>query len=249
MKNLILIKSKKKSRRKQMIVLILITLFLSGCYDFENVDQPYIADPNSSFDVQISVLGGSGWDIYIQPYFGVLLPIGWTINDSLRFIETNYLYDTGVIIHSESLSQQMTSLDPPPENYFWWVGMDSNYHTEGVYFMEFEIYTDVQTGTFFLDYMLGSVDDGLNVKRSNEHLIIIGEVFGCLPEGITFTTQEEIDNFQVNYPNCTEIAGHVTINGEDITNLNGLDQVTSIGGSLRINYNSMLTSLEGLDQL
>ena len=27
----------------------------------------------------------------------------------------------------------------------------------------------------------------------------------CLPEGITFTTQEEIDNFQNNYPACTRL--------------------------------------------
>ena len=33
----------------------------------------------------------------------------------------------------------------------------------------------------------------------------------CLPEGITFTTQAHIDNFQTNYPNCTEIEGNVTI--------------------------------------
>jgi hypothetical protein len=36
---------------------------------------------------------------------------------------------------------------------------------------------------------------------------------GCLPEGITFTTQEQIDNFQANYPGCTEIEGDVNING------------------------------------
>ena len=33
----------------------------------------------------------------------------------------------------------------------------------------------------------------------------------CLPEGITFTTQEQIDNFQTNYPGCTEIEGDVYI--------------------------------------
>lgn len=27
----------------------------------------------------------------------------------------------------------------------------------------------------------------------------------CLPEGITFITQTETDDFQTNYPNCTEI--------------------------------------------
>ncbi len=59
----------------------------------------------------------------------------------------------------------------------------------------------------------------------------------CLPEGITFTTQEEIDNFQTNYPNCTEIEGDVLIggwNGSNITNLNGLNVLTSIGGNLEI---------------
>ena len=43
---------------------------------------------------------------------------------------------------------------------------------------------------------------------------------GCLPEGITFTTQEQIDSFAINYPGCTEIEGFVDINGNNITNLN-----------------------------
>jgi hypothetical protein len=33
----------------------------------------------------------------------------------------------------------------------------------------------------------------------------------CLPEGITFTTQADIDNFSTNYPGCTEIEGDVKI--------------------------------------
>ena len=41
------------------------------------------------------------------------------------------------------------------------------------------------------------------------HSIVFSQ--GCLPEGITFTTQEEIDNFQANYPGCTEIEGDVII--------------------------------------
>ncbi|RLD59692.1 MAG: hypothetical protein DRJ05_06040, partial [Bacteroidetes bacterium] len=76
----------------------------------------------------------------------------------------------------------------------------------------------------------------------------------CLPDGIEFTTQAQIDNFQTNYPNCTEIEGDVTIAGDDITNLNGLSVLTSIGGALTINgdmgvTNSNLTSLTGLDNL
>jgi len=54
----------------------------------------------------------------------------------------------------------------------------------------------------------------------------------CLQEGVTFSTQEQIDSFQANYPNCTEIEGGVLIEGSDITNLDGLNVITSIGDYL-----------------
>lgn len=76
----------------------------------------------------------------------------------------------------------------------------------------------------------------------------------CLPEGITFTTQAEIDNFQTNYPGCNEIEGDVTIDGEDIASLEGLIVLTSIAGTLQIGNgefggNPSLTNLAGLDSL
>jgi len=72
----------------------------------------------------------------------------------------------------------------------------------------------------------------------------------CLEEGITFTTQEQIDNFQTNYPGCFEIEGNVIINGEEsITNLSGLNVLTSIGGNLDIYDNDILMSLQGLESL
>jgi hypothetical protein len=71
----------------------------------------------------------------------------------------------------------------------------------------------------------------------------------CLPEGITFTTQSEIDNFQINYPGCTEIEGDVTVSGEDISNLNGLAIISAIGGHLIIYENPILNSLTGLNNL
>ena len=51
----------------------------------------------------------------------------------------------------------------------------------------------------------------------------------CLPDGITFNTQTQIDNFQINFPNCTEIEGGVKVEGNDITNLDGLNVISSIG--------------------
>jgi len=74
----------------------------------------------------------------------------------------------------------------------------------------------------------------------------------CLPDGITFLTQEQIDNFQTNYPNCTEIVGDVIISEGYITNLNGLSVLTSIEGGLRIgglDESSALINLTGLEGL
>ncbi len=70
----------------------------------------------------------------------------------------------------------------------------------------------------------------------------------CLPDGITFTTQEEIDIFQTNYPNCDEIEGDVGIMGNDIFNLNGLNVLISIGGDLIIG-NTSLCNIHGLEGL
>jgi len=88
-------------------------------------------------------------------------------------------------------------------------------------------------------------------------LLVAGGVMaqGCLPEGIDFTTQSQVDSFQILHPNCTEIAGNVSICGDDITNLNGLDVLISIRGDLMIGFlnwdsvNPFLINLEGLNNI
>jgi hypothetical protein len=76
----------------------------------------------------------------------------------------------------------------------------------------------------------------------------IGFSQSCLPEGITFTNQEQIDNFQINYPNCTQIEGDLIVGdfGTNITNLDGLNVLTSIGGDLYITQSIYLNNLMGL---
>ncbi len=77
----------------------------------------------------------------------------------------------------------------------------------------------------------------------------------CLPDGITFTSQEQIDDFAINYPGCTEVLGDVEIlgsNSEDINSLAGLSSITKIHGDLYIRgiwglFN--LSSLSGLENL
>lgn len=72
---------------------------------------------------------------------------------------------------------------------------------------------------------------------------------GCLPNGIVFTTQYDIDNFQTVYPDCTEIEGNVTIEGPNITSLIGLNNLTNLKGDVEIINCSILKNLAGLNNL
>ena len=74
----------------------------------------------------------------------------------------------------------------------------------------------------------------------------------CLESGITLYDQASIDNFPVNYPDCIEILGDLTIGlgyDNDITNLSGLSNIQVIGGFLYFNENPNLQSMSGLDNL
>jgi len=76
----------------------------------------------------------------------------------------------------------------------------------------------------------------------------------CLPKGIEFNTQAQVDSFQYNNPNCTEIEGPVTISSgpnfaDKIMNLNGLSVLTSLLGDLNIDECVLLSNLSGLDNI
>ncbi len=71
----------------------------------------------------------------------------------------------------------------------------------------------------------------------------------CLPEGITFTTQEQIDNFHIDYPDCNNILGSVEVSIDGSANLNGLLGLTEIGGSFLITGEIELVNMHGLDSL
>ena len=70
----------------------------------------------------------------------------------------------------------------------------------------------------------------------------------CLPDGIWFLKQNQIDSFHIKYPGCTRIGGRVSID-RSIKNLHGLIGLKSIDGSLQIYGNDSLTDLSGLDSL
>lgn len=74
----------------------------------------------------------------------------------------------------------------------------------------------------------------------------------CLPEGITFASQNQVDSFQIIYPGCNRIEGDLTIGDPDWTDIDSLGALyvlSSIGGSLIIGGNPSLHSLDGLNNL
>jgi hypothetical protein len=75
----------------------------------------------------------------------------------------------------------------------------------------------------------------------------------CLPNGITFGRQAQVDSFPINYPGCTEIEGLVVILTDSIYSLDSLYRLEKIAYGLSIDAwfpgMSLLKSLSGLDNL
>ena len=70
----------------------------------------------------------------------------------------------------------------------------------------------------------------------------------CPPDSFTIGSQEDVDNFMINYPDCTMYQGFLTVGGslgQDITDLSGLSNLESIAGGLAI-VNTQLTDLLSL---
>jgi hypothetical protein len=85
-------------------------------------------------------------------------------------------------------------------------------------------------------------------------LLYLGKITAqsCLAEGITLTTQEQIDNFPKNHLGCTEILKYVDVKESiigEITNLDSLRQIIKINGNLLLRDNANLVSINGLKNL
>lgn len=72
--------------------------------------------------------------------------------------------------------------------------------------------------------------------------------FGQCPQGfISFTSQAQLDQFIIDYPNCQELST-LSLSGLNITNLAGLSNLITINGGLTVS-NTGLENLDGLDNL
>lgn len=68
----------------------------------------------------------------------------------------------------------------------------------------------------------------------------------CPTGAIVLNSQIDVNLLSNSYPNCTQFPEGITISGNDITNLDGLSHVVSIGRNLEIENNPVLTDISGL---
>lgn len=141
-------------------------IFFSGCLEFKSIEQPSSVLQSEIFTIFIEAMN-TGFDG--QPYFGIRLPVGWTIPGDV--IPCTGVYD-GTIIYDSNLALEQESISPSPEGYYWWVGVGDKTGggSESAY-AELQIQTNNQAGRFSIDYMLGNSFNGLNQNRSDNHLI------------------------------------------------------------------------------
>lgn len=65
----------------------------------------------------------------------------------------------------------------------------------------------------------------------------------------TLNSQAEVDDFIIQFPNCTELPNALRIEGADIVNLTGLSNLTILKSGLLMLNNSQLNNLVGLENV
>ncbi|KXK16519.1 MAG: PKD domain-containing protein [Saprospiraceae bacterium] len=71
----------------------------------------------------------------------------------------------------------------------------------------------------------------------------------CPPGQVNLTTQSAVNQFIIDYPHCTELAGTLFIQGSDITDLSPMSNIVKTGGSLEVFNNTALTTLNGINNI
>jgi len=62
-------------------------------------------------------------------------------------------------------------------------------------------------------------------------------LFAQCPSGdILLETQEQVDQFVADYPNCTQVSGNLTVKGKEITDLFFIKDIAQVDGNLNIEF-------------
>jgi uncharacterized repeat protein (TIGR01451 family) len=98
--------------------------------------------------------------------------------------------------------------------------------------------------TVSFDYAVPAATNTL--KQIITELPAVG--YGCLPQGISFANQAEVNNFPIEFEGCWTLLGDVQISGGSISSLVPLQQLHEIKGHFW-NNDLVLNNFAGLDSL
>jgi len=99
------------------------------------------------------------------------------------------------------------------------------------------------------NYPVTIENNGENCNSLAEIVIECNDLPECPDGDIILSSQQDVDQLGMYYPNCTEIAGNISITGNDITNLDGLTNIQQVLGNISITNNPLLTNLDGLSNI
>ncbi|MDH3651215.1 MAG: M23 family metallopeptidase, partial [Saprospiraceae bacterium] len=166
------------------------------------------------------------------------------VNENPRFSDVFYEGDpvyTALYFHDELLGDLTTLRIRRPNGSIWnsWTHTSNDTYTRSWWWWSwfFGVGEPSGTWTFEADYY------GQTFTKEFEY------IDRCPLGRVTFSNQSQIDSFPMKYPDCTDILGDVIIQESDlnnITNLDSLAQIRSVGGSLIIIDNTTLTSIAGI---
>ncbi|WP_167604930.1 T9SS type A sorting domain-containing protein [Maribellus sediminis] len=213
-----------KRLRKHLIICLGIILFISGCYKIAYIIQPTQVNPESTFNVTICIepdYDGER-DDYFPSYgiLGILLPEGWTVEDSIEYV-INWQDSSlgGFILQNDGVDVFLDSIYAPREpGYYWWGAKSIDVMTlfgmeDG--FIYIKISTDSVLGDFKLRYFLGDTDkyykrnseDPFGIKDSSDFMPIKVD----LSDGVKSWSQVEWNV----YPNPSN--GEVFVQQDDLS--------------------------------
>ncbi|HRY97615.1 MAG TPA: T9SS type A sorting domain-containing protein [Bacteroidales bacterium] len=148
----------------------------SSCSVEFSIKQPGTTEQDSSFAVQLYFQEfpymGITYPAEGQHIFGIQLPLGWTVEDSIAIYDSSITPSSvpiSQIIYSQGLADSMNIFHPSDPGRYWWVGNWSI--PNNIAFGAVSIDPTDTTGSFLIDYFGGTdllnYDDYVIVRNTN----------------------------------------------------------------------------------
>lgn len=207
--------------------LVISALLFARCYEWTFLVHPTEATTNSSFTVEIALkqdgVGDFAHNLWNKGCFGVLLPEGWTVDDSIEYVVRGTLQNepvgpytyAGTINYDSVFAQMYEDSIGSDVGYYWWGGLSDSTHVDNLdsIYIVVNINTDDQVGSFELQYAMGTLDWEVRYPYVNDNDEAAG-ISPKMPITVTATNIKRYMKREISiYPNPASDVLHVNVGG------------------------------------